>query len=90
MDVDEAVEAAEEFYSDFEVQVDGKPVALALRKVKSDEDVVTVHFTVDGAHLEDDEPTEDLRAAVERTLDDFREAFPELGVSVEFEYVAKR
>jgi hypothetical protein len=90
MEFDEAVEAAEEFYSDFEVQVDGKTVPLALRKVKSDEGVVTVHFAVDAAHLEDDEPTEDLRAAVERSLDDFREAFPELASSVEFEYVAKR
>ena len=90
MDFDEAVEAAEEFYSDFGVEVDGKPVALTLRKVKSDEGVVTVSFAVDAAFLEDDEPTEDLRGAVDRSMDDFRDAFPELGVTVEFEFVAAR
>ena len=91
MDFDEAVEAAEEFYSDFEVEVEGKPIALTLRKVTSEEGVVTVQLGIDGKLLPDDEPSEDLRGAVERSLDDFREAFPELvRLSVEFDFVATR
>ena len=90
MDFDEAVEAAEEFYGDdFVVEIDGKSVMLALRKVQSDEGVVTVRFAVDRVLLPDGEPSEDLRGALERSVDDFREAFPELvRLAVEFDFVA--
>jgi hypothetical protein len=91
MDVDEAVEAAEEFFAGYPVKLEGKSYELALKSVKVDGDVLFVKFAVASDHLEDNEPSDVLVEACDAGADSFKEEFPEFEeLPIEFQFVPER
>jgi hypothetical protein len=91
MDVDEAVEAAEEYFAGYPVKLEGKSVELTLKSVKMDGDVMFVKFAVGVDHLDDNEPSDDLQEACDAGADAFKEEFPEFEeLPIEFLFVPER
>jgi len=89
MHIEDARDAAEEFFADHDVEADGQTLTLQLASVAIQDDGLLIKLAFDDDSFDGGEPSPRAIEAAVTALDEFREEYPELEeLPVAFEYVA--